>query len=152
MVRLGESRERPIDISLLCASNRGLPDLIARGLFRQDLYYRINGLCVTLPPLRERSNVLDIAAFFLARRGRPGHAVSLSEAARKLVLRHSWPGNLRELDHAMTVATAFLDRGPRRLAAGALSGRLSAARTRGAAGEVYRQNTGNARRGGLGPD
>ncbi len=111
VVRLGESRERPIDISLLCASNRGLPDLIARGLFRQDLYYRINGLCVTLPPLRERSNVLDIAAFFLARRGRPGHAVSLSEAARKLVLRHSWPGNLRELDHAMTVATAFLDEG-----------------------------------------
>src|SRR5271170_2439694 len=55
VVRLGESRERPLDVALVCATNQDLRDLVARRLFREDLYYRINGLRVTLPPLRERT-------------------------------------------------------------------------------------------------
>ena len=72
VVRLGESRERPLDIALVCASNRDLRDLVARRLFREDLYYRINGLRVMLPPLRERTNVLELAGYFLSHRDRLG--------------------------------------------------------------------------------
>jgi transcriptional regulator of acetoin/glycerol metabolism len=108
VVRLGESRERPLDIALVCASNRSLPDLVARRLFREDLYYRISGLRVTLPPLRERTNILEIAAFFLSRHDRFGRRLQLSPSACELVLRHRWPGNLRQLDYVMTIAAAFL--------------------------------------------
>jgi transcriptional regulator of acetoin/glycerol metabolism len=107
VVRLGESRERPIDIALVCASNRNLRDLVTQRLFREDLYYRINGLQVTLPPLRERANVLQLAEYFLWSRDRFKHGLELSPAAKEIVLQHSWPGNLRELDHAMMVAAAF---------------------------------------------
>lgn len=108
VVRLGEIRERPIDIAVICASNRDLQDLVARRLFREDLYYRINGLRVTLPPLRERTNLLEIADHFLSYRDRSGRGLELSKSAREIILRHSWPGNLRELDHVLTVAAAFV--------------------------------------------
>jgi len=110
VVRLGESRERPLDVALVCATNQDLRDLVARRLFREDLYYRINGLRVTLPPLRERTNILQLAEYFLSYPDRFERGLVLSEAAKEIVLHHPWPGNLRELDHAMMLAAAFSPR------------------------------------------
>ena len=111
VTRLGENRERPIDVALICATHCDLPELIAQKLFREDLYYRVNGLCVTLPPLRERANILDLAQYHLQRRGGNGAAFELSEQSRDLLLRHPWPGNLRQLDHVIASAIAVIDQG-----------------------------------------
>ena len=85
-------------------------DLVARRLFREDLYYRINGLRVTLPPLRERTNILQLAEYFLSYPDRFERGLVLSEAAKEIVLHHPWPGNLRELHHVMMLAAAFSPR------------------------------------------
>jgi sigma-54 dependent transcriptional regulator, acetoin dehydrogenase operon transcriptional activator AcoR len=110
VTRLAESRERPIDIALISATHRNLNELITKGLFREDLYYRINGLSATLPPLRERSNILELAQFHLEKEGVDGR-FELSEASRDLLVRHPWPGNLRQLGHVIASAMAIADRG-----------------------------------------
>jgi transcriptional regulator with PAS, ATPase and Fis domain len=110
VTRLADSRERPIDIALISATHHNLIELIAKGLFREDLYYRINGLGATLPPLRERSNILELAQFHLEKEGIAGR-FELSEASRDLLVRHLWPGNLRQLGHIIASATAIVDRG-----------------------------------------
>jgi transcriptional regulator with PAS, ATPase and Fis domain len=107
VVRLGDTHERPIDVALVCATHQDLPQLIAEKAFRQDLYYRINGLCVTLPPLRLRVNVLDLARHLL----REQSACDLSKAAEQVLLSHPWPGNLRQLSHVIACATALVGDG-----------------------------------------
>ena len=111
VTRLADSRERPIDIALISATHHNLIELIAKGLFREDLYYRINGLGTTLPPLRERSNILELAQFHLEKEGGIEGRFELSEASRDLLVRHPWPGNLRQLGHVIASATAIADRG-----------------------------------------
>ncbi len=102
--RLGGTRTLTSDVRIVCATHRDLPEAIAQGRFREDLYYRINIVSIRLPPLRERRE--DVAAlldFFLSRHGKnsgvPG--LSLSEEARALLLAHGWPGNVRELSNAV---------------------------------------------------
>lgn len=108
IVRLGEIRERPVDFALLCATHRDPQDLVARGLLREDLYYRINGLQITLPPLRARTNLAELAAFFLSLRSPRIRIPQLSAPVLELFARHQWPGNLRQLDHVLTQVAAFL--------------------------------------------
>ena len=107
VVRLGESRERPLDIALVCATHQDLPQLIAAKTFREDLYYRINGLTVTLPPLRRRSNILDLARHLLHQEA----TCELSARSVELLLAHPWPGNLRQLSHVITSASALVGTG-----------------------------------------
>ena len=104
-VRLGEARERPFNVAVISATNRPLSDLIARGLFREDLYYRLAGLTVSLPPLRDRTNILELAEFYL-RQDEGALARAFSERARRLLLRHPWPGNLRQMNHVVRCALA----------------------------------------------
>jgi transcriptional regulator of acetoin/glycerol metabolism len=92
----------------VCATHQQLPQLIAEKAFREDLYYRINGLCVTLPPLRQRSNILDLARHLLRQQG--GHA--LSPEAERVLLTHPWPGNLRQLGHVVSCAMALVGDAP----------------------------------------
>jgi transcriptional regulator of acetoin/glycerol metabolism len=111
VIRLGENRERPIDVALICATHQDLPQLIAEKTFREDLYYRINGLCVTLPPLRSRTNILEVARHLLEQHARTETACELGERSAQLLLSHPWPGNLRQLSHVIASAVALAGAG-----------------------------------------
>jgi sigma-54 dependent transcriptional regulator, acetoin dehydrogenase operon transcriptional activator AcoR len=108
VIRLGDNRERPIDVALVCATHQDLPLLIAEKTFREDLYYRINGLCVTLPPLRRRTNILQLARHQLEQHASDGPVCELSERSAELLLSHLWPGNLRQLSHVIASAVALV--------------------------------------------
>jgi DNA-binding NtrC family response regulator len=92
------------DVRVIAASNSDLWSLVARGAFRADLYYRLNVLTLTLPPLRERrEDVLPLAEYFRDRFAREFQrpVVAFASTAREVISRHRWPGNVRELQHAM---------------------------------------------------
>ncbi|MBZ0152523.1 MAG: sigma-54 dependent transcriptional regulator [Planctomycetes bacterium] len=92
------------DIRLIAATNRDLEDLVQRGEFREDLYYRINIVPIQLPPLRERKqDIPDLVMHFLKkhREGTGCSAVTVSGAAMDLLQEHDWPGNVRELENTM---------------------------------------------------
>jgi len=100
VLRLGSRAPRTIDVRFIAATNRDLDAAVARGEFRRDLFYRLEGVRVLIPPLRERpDDVVALAEFFLARlAGRMGLLTpSLSEDAKAALRRHPWPGNVREL-------------------------------------------------------
>ena len=102
--RVGDPRTRKADVRLIAATNRDLGTAVAAGTFRNDLYYRLNVISLTVPPLRERlEDILPIAHNLLtelvARYRRP--ARRLSESARNALLAYSWPGNVRELANAI---------------------------------------------------
>lgn len=88
-----------VDVRIVTATHRDLIAQVQEGRFRQDLFYRVNVLAITLPPLRERgSDILALAEFFLQRAGADKR---LSIAAAHALLEHSWPGNVRELQNLM---------------------------------------------------
>ena len=99
IVRVGSVRPRPIDVRFVAATNRDLEAEVAAGGFRRDLYFRLNGMTLTVPPLRERPGELRaLCASFIAdlapsRRPRP----ALTPEALRLLERYAWPGNVREL-------------------------------------------------------
>lgn len=105
--RVGENTPIPVDVRIISATNRNLPDLIAQGYFRKDLFFRINVIPIHLPPLRERKEDIPLLAesFF--------HKISLknrkpisgiSNDAMACLMAHSWPGNVRELKSAFEYA------------------------------------------------
>jgi len=98
--RLGGNRERTVKVRIISATNADLAALIANGQFREDLFYRLNGIEIRLPPLAQRSrDILPLARHFL-----PAGKM-LREDAERSLLRHSWPGNVRELRNVMQRAT-----------------------------------------------
>jgi len=100
--RLGSSETRRVDVRVLCATNADLQQAIARGTFRQDLYFRIAVIEIALPPLRQRrEDVLALAEAFV----KPPK--KLDEAARAALVAHDWPGNVRELQNRILRATAL---------------------------------------------
>jgi transcriptional regulator of acetoin/glycerol metabolism len=99
VVPLGAARPLAVDIELVCATNHDLRKRIADGLFREDLYYRLNGLVVKLPPLRERGDLDAIVANMLASSGR-----RVADEVLALFRRHAWPGNLRQLASLLRTA------------------------------------------------
>lgn len=107
---LGSTRSIQVDISLVCATHRKLREEVARGTFREDLYYRLNGMSVTLPALRERTDirtlVSKLAAAETASRSAP---VRFSESALQAIEGYAWPGNIRQLFNVIRVAIALLD-------------------------------------------
>ncbi len=97
---LGGDAEVPVDFRLVAATNRSLEERVQQGLFRADLYYRLNVIALELPPLRERpEDILPLARRFLAQGGGEGRRIS--QAAAQAMLAYSWPGNVRELANAM---------------------------------------------------
>ena len=103
--RLGGNRERSVKVRIVSATNANLQALIADGRFREDLYYRLNGIEVRLPPLAQRPrDILPLARHFLPAGKR------LGEDAERALQRHAWPGNVRELRNAVQRA-ALLARG-----------------------------------------
>lgn len=105
--RVGDHKPIPVQARILTATNRDLPELIARNLFRQDLYYRINVIPIRIPALRERREDIPLLAssFFLRMQLKSGKKVQgISREAMDLLLRHPWPGNVRELRSAFEYA------------------------------------------------
>jgi DNA-binding NtrC family response regulator len=102
--RLGSSETRRVDVRVLCATNADLRQAIARGTFRQDLYFRLNVIELAVPALRDRrEDVLPLAETFL----KPPK--TLSETARQALLAHDWPGNVRELQNRLLRATVIAE-------------------------------------------
>lgn len=109
--RLGSPREIRADVRIISATNRDLAEMVRQRQFRQDLFYRFSVLQYCVPPLRERCDELPgIVAFLLGKTARPGaEPARLTEEAWELVLRYPWPGNLREMENALSAAAAFAD-------------------------------------------
>jgi transcriptional regulator of acetoin/glycerol metabolism len=110
---VGALKSVPVDISLVCATHRVLKEAIGRGEFREDLYYRVNGLTVTLPPLRERSDIRSLVRNILADEAAATRAgeVSISDDVLRFFERYPWPGNIRQLQNVIRVSVALLDDG-----------------------------------------
>jgi len=102
---VGGNTERKVDVRVICATNRDLKQMVDNGTFREDLYYRINVISVTVPPLRERRDDIPLLTeYFIAkateiRPGGPGGKKSLSKGAMQRLLEFEWPGNVRELEN-----------------------------------------------------
>jgi two-component system, NtrC family, response regulator len=108
--RLGGVEPVRVDVRVVATSNRDVPDMIARGAFRSDLFYRLNVVALTLPPLRERPGDIPLlAAHFLSRcaadNGSPVRGFAPDALA--CLSAHAWPGNVRELHHAVERAVVF---------------------------------------------
>jgi len=110
--RVGGTQSIDVDLRIIVATNRDLQKQVQERLFRDDLYFRISTVPITIPPLRERGNdVLLLANHFLEKFSReftkPG--LELSEDARERLLHYRWPGNVRELQNTMERAVILAD-------------------------------------------
>src|SRR5947207_3579128 len=102
--RLGGTRTLRVDVRLIAATNRDLPAMVQAGLFREDLYYRLNVVSIEMPPLRERKDdIVPLAGSFIKKfAGELKKKIEgLETDAQKLLMRYNWPGNIRELENAV---------------------------------------------------
>ncbi|MBN1959025.1 MAG: sigma-54-dependent Fis family transcriptional regulator [Desulfuromonadales bacterium] len=104
---LGGEGEQAVNIGLVCATNRNISDDVKSGRFREDLYYRLNGLRVRLPPLRQRNDRLLLAEKLLNELLPRGRQLQLSHSVAELFEKHPWPGNIRQL-HSLLRTTCVL--------------------------------------------
>ncbi|MCK8538396.1 transcriptional regulator TyrR [Yersinia ruckeri] len=112
--RVGEEHEVHVDVRVICATQKNLIELVQRGEFREDLYYRLNVLTITLPPLRERpADIMPLVELFVARfsdeQGMP--RPKLSPELNGFLTRYGWPGNVRQLKNAIYRALTQLEGG-----------------------------------------
>ncbi|MBN1782892.1 sigma-54-dependent Fis family transcriptional regulator [bacterium] len=110
--RVGGEETLQVDVRIIAATHRNLPDEVRNGRFREDLYYRLHILPVTLPPLRQRKEDIPLlASYFLgkmtAERGLP--ETSLTKEASRILMDYSWPGNVRELENALERVLVLTD-------------------------------------------
>ncbi|WP_199030686.1 sigma-54-dependent Fis family transcriptional regulator [Ralstonia sp. ASV6] len=99
---------QPVDVRIISASHRDLEARVREGAFREDLYYRLNGLRITLPPLRERADKAALLAHLLAEAAR-GRVIRLDDDARDTLLTQPWPGNVRQLRNVLRTLVALSD-------------------------------------------
>jgi DNA-binding NtrC family response regulator len=112
--RVGESRSREVDVRVVAATNRDLRRMISEGIFREDLFYRLSMVQLQVPSLRERREDLPLLIrhfleLFSTRYGRP--ALRVTKRAEALLCRHSWPGNIREIENALGYACMLTQSG-----------------------------------------
>jgi DNA-binding NtrC family response regulator len=109
IVRVGSTEPRRVDVRVVAATHRDLQSLVRAGEFREDLYYRLSGLSLTLPPLRKRpSEIIPLAMLFLQRAAQAARRpMSLSDEAEQALVRHAWPGNVRELRNVIARGAAL---------------------------------------------
>jgi DNA-binding NtrC family response regulator len=112
ITRIGSNQPIPVDIRLICATNRDIQSMVSSGLFREDLLYRINTIHIELPPLRDRENdIIVLAEFFLKKYAYKYNKPNLkiNQQANEKLLNYSWPGNIRELQHTIEKAVILSD-------------------------------------------
>jgi transcriptional regulator of acetoin/glycerol metabolism len=107
---LGANRERPVNIAVICATHRDLKDMMRRGTFRDDLYYRLNGLTVRLPALRERTDLETLMARMLGAGSLS--APQFTPEVLAVLRRYRWPGNIRQLANVLHTASIMAESGP----------------------------------------
>ncbi|WP_179401307.1 sigma-54-dependent Fis family transcriptional regulator [Burkholderia guangdongensis] len=109
---LGSTKTIPVDVAIICATHRDLREMIAQNRFREDLYYRLNGLVVRLPPLRDRSDLAVVVQKMLQRESLAGAdrpPLSVAPDVMALFERCAWPGNFRQLGNLLRTAAAMVD-------------------------------------------
>ncbi len=118
---VGSNREIDMDVRLIAATNRNLEDMIAKGTFREDLFYRLNVIPIYLPPLRERKDDIEKLVSFFINKFTNIHKkriLGLAPQAMELLFRHNWPGNIRELENV--IEHAFVIEGTESITPGSL--------------------------------
>jgi transcriptional regulator of acetoin/glycerol metabolism len=106
---LGSGREVEVDIAVICATNKNLKEMIANGTFREDLYYRLNGLVVRLPALRDRKDLEVVAKKILASLCPAEKQIGISQEVMDLFERYAWPGNFRQLFNLLRTAVVMAE-------------------------------------------
>ena len=112
VIRVGDNKSIPVNIRLVCATNRNLEQSVQNGEFREDLLYRVNTIHIEVPPLRDRKmDIAQLANFYLHKYASKYNKKSLT-FTRQTILKledYSWPGNVRELQHAIEKAVILCD-------------------------------------------
>lgn len=112
--RIGSNEEIEVDVRIVAATNRNLEELVKRGIFREDLYYRLNVVNIHIPPLRERKDDIPVLVeHFIRKYGIENNrkVYGISDDAMKILLSYDWPGNVRELENVIQRAVT-LSHGP----------------------------------------
>lgn len=112
IVRVGSNLPIPVDIRLICATNRNLTEMVSKGDFREDLLYRINTIHLEIPALRQRpEDIIPLAERFITRfcKQYDKASVRLTDSAREKLMLHPWFGNIRELEHTIEKAIIICD-------------------------------------------
>ncbi len=110
--RVGENRSRSVDVRVITATARDLEEEVGHGTFREDLYYRLNVISLSLPPLRERPEDIDLLVRYFVKKNnmRLGKQIEgMDDDAQKLLSQYHWPGNVRELENAVEQAMVLTD-------------------------------------------
>lgn len=115
VVPLGADKPMKVDLRVVCASHQNLRSMISRGLFREDLYYRLNGITLELPRLSDRTDKEQLIRKLLASETNDGRPVAIEMDAFQRLLDYEWPGNIRELRNVIRTALAICDGGVVRL-------------------------------------
>jgi two-component system response regulator AtoC len=111
--RVGRTDTQPVNVRIIAASNKDLKALVKAGKFREDLYFRLNVVTITIPPLRDRAEDIPLLAHYFAQKfaeaqGRP--QMQIAPESMALLTRYAWPGNVRELEHVMERAIILAHR------------------------------------------
>jgi DNA-binding NtrC family response regulator len=107
--RVGGTSLVDVDVRVVSATNRDLQDAIAKGQFREELYYRVNVVAIRLPPLRERAGDVRLLAHTFLKRYGQGRVTGMDDAAAEALDRYTWPGNVRELQNVIERACALAE-------------------------------------------
>jgi len=107
---VGSNQKVKVDVRIMAATNRDLETDYKKGTFRKDLFFRLNVVTISLPPLRQRRSDIPILAHWFLERLAPGRGVQISGEAMKALLAYDWPGNVRELENCLERAIALTDR------------------------------------------
>jgi DNA-binding NtrC family response regulator len=110
--RVGGNDSFHVDVRLIAATNKNLADEVAEGRFREDLYYRVNVVTITMPPLRDRRGDIPLLAAHALKKFAhlsDGHAKEISREAMEIFLDYPWPGNVRQLESAIERAILLCD-------------------------------------------
>ncbi len=111
VVPLGSPKSIPVDVMIVCATNHKIRDQVTQGQFREDLYYRINGLSITLPPLRERGDLQQLVQKLVTSEANFGENVVITPDVLDIFAHHPWPGNIRQMRNVIRTALALVDDG-----------------------------------------
>jgi transcriptional regulator of acetoin/glycerol metabolism len=106
---LGGGKEVEVDIAIICTTNKNLKQMMAQGEFREDLYYRLNGLVVRLPALRDRQDFEAVTRKIIATLCRKDQSIQASQAVMDLLKRYAWPGNFRQLFNVLRTTLAMAE-------------------------------------------
>ncbi len=111
--RVGGMKTLKVDVRVIAATNRDMESDVARGSFREDLYYRLNVMPITLPALRDRvEDIPDLTTFLVAKvAAKQGRDLTITDSAIRLLMRHDWPGNVRELENHIERAAILCETG-----------------------------------------